>query len=143
MGIKAVDLQTLNPGGPLVLTPMNKDVVAKWFTCARTDTVATVKAKIPADASPIQIKVFGGVASNAGTTATVTVTVTDNTGTLSTGSVDVKTNGATTALVQMTNFPILEQQPLQGDKTVSVTYAETGTVSSAGGPWTFEIQYVR
>jgi hypothetical protein len=124
--------------------PTSKDVVVKAFTVLRTDTTSTVKAVLPADASVLNIIMAGGTASNAGTTATVTVVISDNSGAISTGTaVDVKTAGATTQIVQMPNLPNIQPMPLTGDLRISATYAESGTASSAGGPYTFFVTYVR
>jgi len=124
--------------------PTSKDVVVKAFTVLRTDTTSTVKAVLPADASVLNIIMAGGTASNAGTSATVTLVISDNTGAISTGTaVDVKTAGATTQIVQMPNLPNIQPMPLTGDLRISATYAESGTASSAGGPYTFFVTYVR
>ena len=142
MGIKATDLNILSATGPTPTIPGNRDRRCQFFQVPRVAQTTTV-AKLPADASIVSVSMFGSSNSNAGTTATVTITVTDNTGTISTGSVNVLTGGATQALVQMSNLPNLENLPLTGDKTVTATYAETGTASTSGGPWTFEINFVR
>lgn len=148
MGFKLVgDVTIINTNGPTPITPVSKDVVAKVFSAARTDTASTVKAVLPADASIIGIRMFGSTNSDAGTTATVTVTVSGVfAGTISTGTVDVKANGATTATVQMSALPNFENVPAAtntGDLSIAVTYAETGTASTTGGPWYFIVEYVR
>ena len=144
MGFRNQDLVPYQPYGPSALMPTSKDVVVKAFTVLRTDTTSTVKAVLPADASVLNIIMAGGTASNAGTSATVTLVISDNTGALSTGTaVDVKTAGATTQIVQMPNLPNIQPMPLTGDLRISATYAESGTASSAGGPYTFFVTYVR
>ena len=143
MGILAQDFTSLNSGFPTALTPVSKDVSAKFFQVLRTDTAQMVRAVLPADCSVTGVTVYGSTVSNAATTATATVTITNNSGTISTGTVDVKTNGATTALVQMSNLPNIQPVPLAGDLQVKIQYAETGTASSSGGPWLFKVEYVR
>lgn len=143
MGVKQVELVPISSTGPTVLIPAAKDKVAKVFQATRSDTTAVVKAVLPADATVTGVMVYGGTASDAATTATVVVTVVTNSGTISTGTVDVKTNGATTALVQMTALPNIEPLPLLGDLQIKAVYAETGTASTTGGPWKFLIEYVR
>lgn len=144
MGFKATDFTTVSATGPTVLIPSNKDVVCKVFTTTRSDTAANIlKAVLPADASILEVLFYGSVVSNAATTATVTITVSNAGGTISTGTVDVKTNGATNALVNMTNLPNVEPLPLNGDLKIVAQYAETGTASTAGGPWNFVVNYVR
>lgn len=142
MGIKQSELVPIGVLGPTPITPVGKADLSKFFQATRTDTVATVKARLPAQSSVAQITFYGSVASNAATTATLTITIADNSGTISTGTVDVKTNGATTALVQMTNLPNIESNPPNGDLTVSVVYAETGGASTLGGPWKLRVLYV-
>lgn len=142
MGIKQVELVPINTTGPTPTIPGAKNTVGKYFQVARTDTASSVKCVLPAQASIVQVTVYGGTASDAATTATVTLTVTNNSGTVSTGVVDVKANGATTALVQMSNLPNIEPLPLAGDLKISAVYAETGTASTTGGPWKFGIDWV-
>lgn len=143
MGFLATDITVISSTGPTPLIPSSKDMVCKAFAVPRTQTVSAVEVVLPADASIINIKFYKGTASDAGTSASVTLTVANNGGTISTGSVDVKTNGATTADVQMTNLPNIQPVPLNGDITISAVYAETGTASTTGGPWNFVVQYVR
>lgn len=142
MGIKQSELVPVNSNGPTPLIPASKSDTSKFFQVLRTDTVATVKAVLPAQASVYAVELFGSVNSNAGTTATLTVTISNNTGVISTGTVNLLTGGATTAGVQMTNLPNIEPTPLLGDLKVSVQYAETGTASTLGGPWVMRVNYV-
>jgi len=135
--------KTLSPSQVTPITPVSKDVQVKAFTVSRTDTASAVKMILPADASILYILREGSVASNAATTATVTITVADNTSTLSTKADDVKTSGATTGFVGMTSLPNLEPLPLNGDLTISAVYAETGTASTTGGPWNYIVAFVR
>lgn len=143
MGLLLTDLTPINSSGPTTNVPSAKDVQTKVFQVARTDTVASIKSWLPADASLLSIQLCGSVASNAGTTAAVTLTVANNSGTISTGTVDVKTSGASTLLAQMTNLPNIQPIPLTGDISITAVYAETGTVSTLGGPWVFVVEYVR
>lgn len=142
MGIKQVELVPINTNGPTATIPGSKSILGKYFQVTRTDTASAVKAVLPAQASIVQVMVYGSVASDAATTATVTITVTNNSGTVSTGTVDVKANGATTALVQMTNLPNIEPLPATGDLKISAVYAETGAASTTGGPWKIGIDWV-
>lgn len=144
MGFRISDIVPLSSTGPTTLIPTSKDVVVKAFSVLRADTSSTLKAVLPADASILTIMMEGGTASNAGTSATVTLVVSDNTGAISTGTaVDVKTAGATTQIVQMPSLPNIQPSPLTGDLKITATYAESGTASTAGGPWTFIVTYVR
>lgn len=142
MGIKQSDLVTPFSNGPTALTPTGKPDINKYFQLSRTDTASTLKAVLPAQSSVVSVTLFGGVNSNAATTAVGTVTISNNTGVISTGTVNLLTGGATTAVLQMTNLPNIEPQPLLGDLKISVQYAETGTASTLGGPWVLGVNYV-
>jgi hypothetical protein len=144
MGFKAVDLAPLGAYGPSAITPSSKDVVVKAFRVARTDTTASVKAVLPADATIIDIWLVGA-ASDAATTATVSIGST-STSTEFVNGQDVKTAGGSirpSTSYQAANLPNLENIPLSGDISVYAKYAETGTASTTGGPWTVFIEYVR
>lgn len=144
MGFRPSDITPISSTGPTVLIPVSKDVAVKAFSVSRTDTSSTLKCVLPADASILNIVMTGSSNSDAGTTATVTIVVSDNTGAISTGTaVNVKTAGATTAIVQMPSLPNLQPVPLTGDLRITATYAETGTASTTGGPYTFLVTYVR
>lgn len=139
MGFKQSELV---PSQISPLQPSGKAHQVKVFQVSRTDTVSSLKAMLPAQASVLNVIIYGSTASNAGTTASVTVTITNNSGTVSTGAYDVKTSGAVTGFVQMTNLPNIEPLPLVGDLKINAVYAETGTASSAGGPWKIAVEYV-
>lgn len=138
MGIK-----TLNPAFLSPITPASKDVVVTAFQVSRTDTASSLKDMLPADASLLYIVREAGVASDAATTATVTISLVNNSTTLSTFADDVKANGATTGFVNMTALPNLEPLPLLGDLKINAVYAETGTASTTGGPWNYIVAFVR
>lgn len=144
MGLKNPDITPFQPTGPTALIPASKDVAMKVFSVLRADTTSTLKCVLPAGSSVVEISKTGNTNSDAGTTATVTVVIADNSGTLSTGTaVDVKGAGTTAALVQMPGLPNIEPVPLTGDLRISATYAETGTASTTGGPWYFKVVYLR
>ncbi len=138
MGIK-----TLAPAQITPITPASKDVQITAFQMARTGTASAVKDMLPADASILYIVREGSVASDAETTGTVTITVANNSGTVSSFADDVKTSGAVTGFVQMPSLPNLEPLPLVGDLTISAVYAETGAASTVGGPWNYIVAFVR
>lgn len=145
MGFKQVELVplVLTTTGPTPLTPSGKSTNAKIFQVSRTDTATVLKAALPATASVLGINIHGSTNSNAATTATIVVTISDNTGVISTGTaIDVKGSGTVSAALQMTNLPNLENFPNNGDLQIKVIYAETGTASTSGGPWVFDINYV-
>jgi hypothetical protein len=135
--------RTLSPANISPITPTPKDVQVTAFAVARTDTASSVKAAIPADASILYVLREGSVASDAATTATVTITAANNGGTVSSKADDVKGSGATTGLVTMSSLPNLDGLPANGDITISAVYAETGTASTTGGPWNYIVAFVR
>ena len=143
MGFLAQDFVPIGAYGPTATTPSSKDVVVKVFRVTRTDTTSVVKAVLPADASILDAVIYG-VASDASTTATLNVGTTSAATELVSGQ-DVKTAGGkiypTTAFSP--NFPNTEPRPLVGDIQLFAKYAETGTASTVGGPWTVVIYYIR
>lgn len=142
MGFLATSITPLTATGPTPLMPTSKDVVVKAFKVARTDTTATLKAVLPADASIVSVVLYGSTASDSATSASVTLTVANNSGTISTGAYDVKTSGAVTGFVQMSGLPNIQPLPLLGDLRISATYAEVGA-STTGGDWYVAVTYVR
>ena len=143
MGFRSTDIIPLSTLGPTTLTPSSKDVVVKAFKIARTEIAAVKKLVLPADASILEVIVNGSTASDAATTATVTITAADNTGTISSGAYNVKGSGAVTGFVTMSGLPNLQPSPLTGDIVISAVYAETGTASTTGGDWYVTVKYVR
>lgn len=147
MGIKQDDVTPLNPAYPDALNMVRKVKATIAFSTSRSMTAATKVAVLAADSTMLDLKFYPSVASNAATTATVTIqakfVATGTTVTL--GTVDVK--GTTTSLgVQGANFMNLERAPAattSGDIIIYATYAETGTASTTGGPWIFTLDFVR
>jgi len=146
MGFKQIELVplVLTTTGPTVLTPSGKSTNAKIFQVSRSDTTpAVLKCALPAAASVLQVNIHGSSNSDAATTATIIITISNNTGVISTGTaVDVKGSGTVSALVQMTALPNIENLPVSGDLLIKAVYAETGTASTTGGPWVFDVNYV-
>jgi hypothetical protein len=144
MGIKAVDLNPVSTIGPTAISPASKYRALSFFQLTRSNTVASTKDVVPADASITAIRIFGAPVSNAATTASVTINISNNTGVISTGSVNLLTSPTVGSLeVPMTALPNLEALPLSGDLIISAVYAETGTASTLGGPWNFQVDFVR
>jgi len=122
--------------------PTSKDVATKVFQVSRSDTASTLKCVLPADASIIEVSKFGSTNTDSATSSTMTFTIANQSGTISTGNFDAKTTGTTTAYVQMSNLPNLEPRPLTGDITISAQYTEVGA-ATVGGPWYVKVLYVR
>lgn len=139
MGFKQIELV---PSQISPLQPSGKAHQIKLFQVARTDLTNPLKAMLPAQASVTNVYLYGSTASDAGTSATVTITISNNTGVISTGIYDVKADGTITGIVRMTDLPNIEPQPLLGDLKINADYAETGTASTTGGPWKVAVEYV-
>jgi len=107
-------------------------------TVARTDTVAKNLFTLPKDFVPSSIEVWGAAVSDAGTTATVSVGKSGGTGAEFLSAFDVK--GATGNGQQFPSAALLIGTALVADTIVTGTYAETGTASTTGGPWTVIIR---
>lgn len=147
MGIKFQDVTPLNPAYPSPLNAVRKDFAMVPAGATRAMTTATKIAVLAADATILGIKFYPTTVSNAATTATVTLTAkfvaTGTTVTL--GTVDVKGTTTSTAIASA-NFFNIERPPAvttSGDIYIYAQYAETGTASTAGGPFYFSIEFVR
>lgn len=144
MGLRTYELTPIGSNGPTSLTPPAKDVYAKAFYISRTDTTATLKAVLPMFSTVIDVD-FHGPASNAGTTATVSVGTTSANANEWVNGQDVKTAGGKIrpgTSLSATNLPNIDNIPQTGDIQVFAKYAESGTASSSGGPWVCIIWYI-
>lgn len=143
MGLKAIDINPIASSGPTATTPTNKDVQVKVFAVNRTDTVATVKCVLPGDATIIDMRIFSPVASDAATTAVVSVGI-PGTNTYFLNTVDVKAAAGKIAITsKAANMMNLENIPVSTDIIINAIYAETGTASTTGGPFYVTVEYVR
>jgi len=153
MGYKQQDIVPLNAAYPDALNPVRKEYAIVPFQVLRTDTGATIKkAVLPADATILGIRMYIQTASNAGTTATVTLTgqgVGPTGATFAFGTFSVLTTGTSllnTTVNTVTGVFNLERPPAvqtSGDIYIYAQYAETGTASTAGGPFYFVVEYTR
>jgi len=143
MGFLSTDITPFTPLGPTPLVPTAKDVQTKVFQIARTESASTLKAVLPGGSSVIEISKFGSSNSDAGTSSTLNIVIADNTGTISSGTSNLKTTGDTTGHIQMSNLPNLQPVPLTGDLRINAYVTEVGTASTTGGPWYIKVLYVR
>lgn len=134
MGFKTIDLVPLGAYGPTAQTPYGRDLKVKLAQVTRTDTASPVKLVLPAHCSIVEIRLLTTVASDAGTTATVTIAANGNT---IINAANVKTTGTVTSTTIQ-----LEDVPQSGDIKVTGNYVETGTASTTGGPFYFYVFYV-
>jgi hypothetical protein len=105
---------------------------------ARTDTSAKTLFTLPANAIITALRVYTATASDAGTSATLSVGKLGGTGVeflnaqdIKGGGVGVLGTGAKTVLGTVGTSAV----------TVTGTYAETGGASTTGGPWLVYIDY--
>lgn len=138
MGFKANDLT------PLQITPLTpgaKDVQVKAFRVARTDTTAALKMQLPAGSQILDLNI-SGVASDAATTATISIGTT-TTSTELVSAQDVK--GAGTFIRPTTiasGLVTAEALPRGQDISIYAKYAETGTASTVGA-WTVLVYFIQ
>ena len=124
------------------LTPTARASQVKTGYVARTDTTAKELFSIPKGAVISGIYVIGTVASDAATTATVSIGNTASANEYMNGF-DVKT-AATATGYQAAGAKAVGtamMSPLASDILVKGIYAETGTASTTGGPWYVKVEY--
>lgn len=114
----------------------------KVIKVVRTDTTAFVGAHLPKDSTLVGAYVIGGAASDAGTTATIGVGSTSSANEFISGY-DVKTaaTGAGYSPVGGAAVGTAFMSKLTADTPLYAKYTESGTASSAGGPWYVKIEY--
>lgn len=120
--------------------PPSRDVSIKVASIARTDTAAKNLFMLPKGAVPLYFLVFSGTASDAATTATISVGKT-GTGTFFLNTVDVKTAAGLIVPPTAKNTNLVTG--LTADTQVTGIYAETGTASTTGGPFIVMLVYMR
>lgn len=114
-------------------------VGSKFATIARTDTAAKNLFTLPPFAQVVDVTIWVGTASNAGTTATVSVGKT-GTNTFFINGQDVKgTSGKVRPTALSNGFASLSST---ATTQIVGIYAETGTASSTGGPFTVQVDFV-
>lgn len=140
MGFKQTDL---NPPFLGAYTPTSKTEKVLAFQVFRTDTAVggVIKAILPAGASITDVIVANPTASNAGTSAVI------NVGIPGTVNAIVNAQSVLAAAGQLVRpafgrAALVEPTPPVPDQNIVANYAETGTASTAGGPWTVLIKYV-
>lgn len=119
--------------------PLNRGIQVVVASVARTDTAAKNLFVLPDGAVPLLFYIFTAVASNAATTATVSVGK-PGSGTFFLNTVDVKTSAGLLVPPSAKVTNLVSGQI--GDTMVTGIYAETGTASTAGGPFYVMCMYV-
>lgn len=122
--------------------PKPREIYTKFISIARTDTTGTEKAKLPKGAILVGAFVLSGTASNAGTTAVISVGTTATSNEL-VASYDVKTaaTGEGFSPVGAAAVGTAFATALTADTSIFGIYAETGTASTTGGPWVVRLDY--
>lgn len=115
-----------------------KEVVVKTRDVERTMTAGTALCKLPKGSRIIGIS-LQGIASDAGTTATVSFGNTATATEYVTGH-DVKTAATGTGVVWCKQVSGAMGEVLSADTTIYGIYAETGTASAAGN-WQASVWY--
>lgn len=121
-------------------TPPAVEVLTKTVQVARTDTTAFEAFVLPKNAVIVGAYVMGGVVSNAASTAVIDVGTNPGTADELVDSFDVITNGKGYYPVEAASGTVMGTQ-LTADTLYKARYAETGTASSAGGPWLVKVEY--
>lgn len=121
-------------------TPPAIETLVKVCQITRTDTTAFDAFVLPKGAVISGIYVLGGTSSNAGTSATLQVGTNPGTTNELINNYDVKTAGAGYFNAAAAAGAGIGVQ-LTADTLVKARYVESGTASSAGGPWGVKVEY--
>lgn len=89
---------------------------------------------IPAGFTPTSLRVIGTAASNAGTSASLSIGSGGYASTNFVSALDVK-SGLGSVGQALPSSALLIGAPLPFDTVLTATYTESGTASTAGGPW--------
>lgn len=128
---------------PTLTRPAARGTMAKFVKVLRTDTTATIRAWLPKDAFIVGAYVIGSAASDAATSAIISVGST-STATEYVASYDVKTaaTGEGYSAVGAAAVGSAFATRLTGDVPLYVKYTEAGTASTVGGPWYVKVEYM-
>lgn len=121
-------------------TPPAFELLSKTAKVLRTDTTAFDGFVIPKFAVIAGVYVMGATASNAGTTAVIQAGSNPGTTNEILASYDVKGAGAGYFPAGATAGTSIGSQ-LTADLLVKLKYVESGTASTAGGPWLVKVEY--
>lgn len=123
-----------------VTTPAAVELYTKICMVARTDTTAFDAFMLPKGAVIAGVYVVGTTSSNAGTSATISLGTNPGTSNEVLANYDVKTSGAgyfNAAGAAGAGMGVM----LSADTLIKAKYTESGTVSTAGGPWGVKVEY--
>lgn len=121
-------------------SPPSVQIQTKTVSISRTDTTAFEAFVLPKGAVPIGAFIVGRTASDAATTATVSVGSNPGTTNEIVAAFSVKTNGLGVHPAGAQGGTGMGAQ-LTADTLIKAIYAETGTASTTGGPWLVRVDY--
>lgn len=135
------------PVGVTTITPPAVELLTKFTQVARTDTTAFDAFVLPKGSMVVGVYVLGQTASDAATTATISVGSNPGTTNEVLAAFDVK--GATGTGYQPAGAKAGTSVGVVGtssagftsDTLIKAKYAETGTASTTGGPWLVKVEY--
>ena len=129
------------------LTPPAISTLSKTVLISRSDTTAFDAFSLPKGAVIAGAYVMGQTASDAQTTATVSVGSNPGTTNECVAAFSVKTSGAgyfaagAQAGTSVGNANTTGSAGLSADTLMKAKYTETGTASTTGGPWLVKVEY--
>jgi len=126
------------PVGVTTVTPPAIAPLCKTVQVLRTDTARFDAFYLPKYAVISGVYVLSPTASDAGTTATITVG-TGGSGTEILNAFNAKANAGYQPAGSAAGSAISTQ--LTADTLYKAVYAETGTTSTTGGPWIVKVEY--
>lgn len=121
-------------------SPPAVEILEKTVQIKRTDTTAFDAFVLPKNAVIAGAYVMGNTASDAGTAATVSVGSNPGTTNECVAAFSVKTNGAGYYAAGAQAGTSMGTQ-LTADTLIKAAYVESGTASTAGGPWLVKVEY--
>lgn len=123
--------------------PKPRDSIEKVVKIVRTDTTAFVAAWLPKDAVITGMYVIGAAASDAGTSASISVGSTSTANEyLATYDVKTAATGEGYNIAGAAAVGSAFMSKLTTDVPVYAKYTEAGVASTTGGPWFVKIEYV-
>lgn len=121
-------------------TPVAVNIMSKIVQVARTDTTAFEAFILPKGSVYAGAYVIGTTNSNAATTAGIALGTNPGTSNEFVNAFNLKTRGNGYYPVEGAAGTALGTQ-LANDTLVKAAYSETGTASTAGGPWLVKVEY--
>lgn len=117
---------------------------SKSVLVTRSNITKDLRAVLPAGAyfTAVLVNNTGATASNAATSAAVTVYAGNNTTQLATADVKTAAVPSVPALVNLDTVASVLGNNGRNDIPVYIQYTESGAASSAGGPWVVTLEYV-